>query len=502
MKTIISTILSLLVAVPVLAQERSAKRGIGWDEKTQAISESPVSKMAPGVSWIYNWGTKPRNAVANLGPKGDMEFVPMCWNAGFDETELRQWLTDNPGVRYLLGFNEPNFSAQANMTPAQAAAAWPKLEKIAADFGLKLVAPALNFTNERVGGRTWSPYEWLDEFFRLYPDARVDCLALHCYMNWFSANTWFATEYFYADLYDASKKDVYGRYPNIVKYLDAYRAANGHFPRMMLTEFCSWENDGTVNGVDFQIDQMTQKIQKLEQSDLVEGYAWFMANARAAEYPYFSIFETNRSDSPLSTLGTVYTYMSSFDTSRFYQSGETVDAKDYVDASTDDQQVRLRPNTENGSARPLQLEMRSGAWAKYQLSVPADGDYRFTLHLSSSATTPVWLYVDGKKSVTQSLTSTENLWTDRDFTAKLTSGDHSIMIYNAGTEPFLLNSFSFVSTSASVSMTPVATDEGPVKVFGVNGTHIATAADLSELSLERGIYIVLTSGGTRKMVIK
>lgn len=502
MKTIISTILSLLVAVPVLAQERSAKRGIGWDEKTQAISESPVSKMAPGVSWIYNWGTKPRNAVANLGPKGDMEFVPMCWNANFDETELRQWLAANPGVRYLLGFNEPNFSAQANMTPAQAAAAWPKLEKIAADFGLKLVAPALNFTNERVGGRTWSPYEWLDEFFRLYPDARVDCLALHCYMNWFSANTWFATEYFYADLYDASKKDVYGRYPNIVKYLDAYRAANGHFPRMMLTEFCSWENDGTVNGVDFQIDQMTQKVQKLEQSDLVEGYAWFMANARAAEYPYFSIFETNRSDSPLSTLGTVYTYMSSFDTSRFYQPGETVDAKDYVDASTDDQQVRLRPNTENGSARPLQLEMRSGAWAKYQLSVPTDGEYRFTLHLSSSATTPVWLYVDGKKSVTQSLTSTENLWTDRDFTAKLTAGDHSIMIYNAGTEPFLFNSFSFVSTSASISMTPVATDEGPVKVFGVNGTRIATAADLSELNLERGIYIVLTSGGTRKMVIK
>ena len=48
---------------------------------------------------------------------------------------------------------------------------------------------------------------------------------------------------------------------------------------MMLTEFCSWENDGTITGVDFQIDQMTQKLQKLEQSDLVEGYAWFMANA-------------------------------------------------------------------------------------------------------------------------------------------------------------------------------------------------------------------------------
>ena len=376
------------------------------------------------------------------------------------------------------------------------------MEKIAADFGLKLVAPALNFTNERVGGRTWSPYEWLDEFFRLYPEAHVDCLALHCYMNWFSANTWFATEYFYADLYNPAKKDVYGRYPNIVKYLDAYRASNGHFPRMMLTEFCSWENDGTVNGVDFQIDQMTQKIQKLEQSDLVEGYAWFMANARAAAYPYFSIFETNRNDSPLSVLGTVYTNMSSFDTARFYQPGETVDAKDYVDASTDDQQVRLRPNTENGSARPLQLEMRSGAWTKYQISVPSDGDYRFTLRICSSDATNVWLYVDGKKSVAQSISSTENLWTDRSFTAKLIAGNHDIMIYNAGTTPFLLNSFSFASTSAAISMTSVADAESPLRVYGVNGTYIATVADLSELNLERGIYIVLTSGGTRKMMIK
>lgn len=499
MKTVISTILSLLMAVPVLAQERSAKRGIGWDEKTQPISEQAVSKMAPGVSWIYNWGTKPRNTVANLGREDGMEFVPMCWNANFDEAELRRWLTDNPGVRYLLGFNEPNFSAQANMTPAQAVQAWPRLEKIAADFGLKLVAPALNFTGERVGGRTWSPYEWLDEFFRLYPDARVDCLALHCYMNWFSANTWFATEYFYADLYNPAKNDVYGRYPNIVKYLDAYRAANGHFPRMMLTEFCSWENDGTVTGVDFQIDQMTQKVQKLEQSDLVEGYAWFMANACAADYPYFSIFDTNRADSPLSTLGTVYTYMSAFDTNKFYQLGETVDAKDYVDASTDDQQVRLRPNTDGGSAHPLQVEMGSGAWAKYQLNIPAAGVYTFRLRLKSSSDIPLWLYVDGKKNVASAIASTQGIWADRDFTATLQAGNHSIMLYNAGTDGFYVNTFSFETDASAIGTVISGGAAGEPLVCSIDGMAVGRSLQ----GMSKGVYIVITPDGKRtKTLIK
>ena len=504
MKIVISAILSLFVTVPLLAQNKSAKRGIGWDEKTQKMSGLPISKMAPGVSWVYNWGIKPGNDLSGTGPQGMMDFVPMCWNGNFDEAGLRRWLTDNPGVRYLLGFNEPNFSAQANMTPAQAAAAWPRVEKIAADYGLKLVAPALNFTGERVGGRTWSPYEWLDEFLRIYPGARFDCLALHCYMNWFGSTTWFATEYFYADLYNPAKKDVYGRYPNIVKYLDAYKEANGHFPRMMLTEFCSWENDGTITGVDFQIDQMTQKVQKLEQSDLVEGYAWFMANGRAASYPYFSIFETNRSDSELSILGTVYTYMSSFDTSKYYAPGEQIAAKDYIDASTDGQQVCLRPNTESDSEQPLQVEMRSGTWTKYQINVPEAGEYKFTLRVKSSVDAPVWFYLDGKKSVTSTLPATTGIWAYREFSATLSAGNHSIMLYNAGNMPFFINGFSFTSTSSGISSPEVDgadTADGLVDVFDAGGMFVGTTRNLSALNLPAGIYVIVTHSGEKKQTV-
>ena len=507
MKTFISTtILSLLMAIPVLAQHKSAKRGIGWDEKTRSVTDAPVDKMLPGVSWMYNWGPAPNGTAANLGTADGMHFAPMCWNGAFNATIIRNYISTHAGVKYLLGFNEPNFSAQANMTPEAAASRWPEVEKIAVDYGLKLVAPALNFTAEKVGGRLWSPYEWLDEFIRQYEVKFgklpvMDCLALHCYMNWFSANTWFATEYFYADLYDTSKKDVYGRYPNIVKFLDAYKAANGHFPRMMLTEFCSWENDGTITGADFQIDQMTQKIQKLEQSDLIEGYAWFMANGRAADYPYFSIFETNTANSPLSVLGTVYTYMSSFDTDRFYAPDELVDAKDYVDASTDEQQVRLRPNTESGSSLPLQVEMLQGSWAKYQLSVPAAGEYKFTLRIKSSADSPVWLYVDGKKSATPVLASTDGEWADRDFTTVLSDGSHSIMLYNGGNIPVFVNSFRFQAQSSSIVLPSGAGASGKTEVYSVGGMHIATASSLSELNLDKGIYIVITPSGEKKKII-
>ena len=269
-----------VISHSALAQQRSAKRGIGWDEKTQAISETTISKMAPGISWIYNWGTTPKTPSL-FSTESEVVFLPMCWNANYDEAVLRNYLSGHPEVKVLLGFNEPNFSAQSNMTPQQAVNAWPKLEQMAADYGLELAAPALNFTGEYVGGRTWSPYEWYDEFFRLYPTAKVDYLVLHCYMNWYSSTLWFATEYFYKDLYNPEKTDVYGRYPNIVNYLNTYKEQHGHFPLMYLTEFCAWEGnkDGFTLNAESQIDQMTQKLQLLEQSDLVAGYAWFMIHA-------------------------------------------------------------------------------------------------------------------------------------------------------------------------------------------------------------------------------
>ena len=499
-----------------LAQQRSAKRGVGWDEKLQPLTTSPIDKMSPGISWLYNWGLTPQGSATNIGPQQDMEFVPMCWNGGFNETTLRNYLSGHPGVKYLLGFNEPNFSSQSNMTPQQAADKWPKLEQIAADYNLKLVAPALNFSGEKVGGRTWSPYEWYDEFFRLYPTAKLDYLALHCYMNWYSSNTWFATEYFYKDLYDPSKTDVYGRYPNLKEYLDNYKAANGHFPKMFLTEFCAWENDGTIKNVDFQIDQMTQKVQKLEQSDLVEAYAWFMGNASggAATYPYMSIFQTNTPSSELSELGRVYVHMSSFDTDKYYSLNEDVKAKDYVDASTDNQQVRLRTTTDNEGISPLQVDFLSGAWAGWQFTIPTDGDYTLSLRMKSSGDNAIRIYLDAFGSANTklktTLPTTNGLWTNAEVQVTLPAGQHRLILWNGGSTSLYLDALKLNAVDTGICLIDRSA-EGRLQGknvqctmdngvwYTLDGRRIANTHHLTpNTQLPKGIYIV----NGKKYIIK
>lgn len=492
----------LLLALPfsAVSQTKSAKRGIGWDEKYTHFGVSHAEKINPGVSWIYNWGNAPKEP--DVYSEGGIAFAPMNWNRG-SETNLsaiRNYVKTHPETKYLLGYNEPNFSSQASITPALAAAAWPKMEALAEELGLKLVAPALNFSGEKVGGRTWNPYEWLDEFLKEYPDAHFDCLALHCYMNWYSSNTWFATEYFYKDLYNPAKKDVYGKYPHIVASLDAYKAAHGHFPRMMLTEFCAWEYDGNITK-DFQIDQMTQKLQKLEQSDLVEGYAWFMGNAGNGydAFPYMSIFRTNTADSELSDLGKIYVHMSSFDTDKYYLPGEKIMAKDYVDATTDAQQIKLRPNSEAASDVPLQVQFPASGWTEYQLDVPSDGEYEFTLRVKSSAAVNMTLYLkDGtkfNKLTSSSLASTSDAWADRTFKASLTAGKHNIALYPASA--ITVSSFKYEGSSA---LAGISVDENAIaEIYDLRG--ISVGSDLS--SVPAGIYIFKdASGNTSLRLVK
>ena len=41
-----------------------------------------------------------------------MHFAPMCWNSYYNANAIRSYIDSHPETRYLLGFNEPNFSAQ------------------------------------------------------------------------------------------------------------------------------------------------------------------------------------------------------------------------------------------------------------------------------------------------------------------------------------------------------------------------------------------------------
>lgn len=76
----------------------------------------PASCDAFGCTWCYSWSTAP-------GRLPNVETVAMVW----DETHLCDPV--DASSRYVMGFNEPDWGAQADMAPDLAAGVWQALER-------------------------------------------------------------------------------------------------------------------------------------------------------------------------------------------------------------------------------------------------------------------------------------------------------------------------------------------------------------------------------------
>jgi hypothetical protein len=196
----------------------------------------------------------------------------MCWGAVYpgDVTGIEARIP--AGSKYLLGFNEPNFKSQANLTPAQAASMWPNLEKIAADKGLELVSPAVNWCGDCVDGVTNDPVDWLDKFFAACPGCKVDYIAIHSYAPGSAA---------------------------LSSYLDKFRKYN---KPLWITEFAPW--DPPKPDFDGVVKYMKEAIPILENDPLVFRYSWFAT--RVGINPDISLLGANGT---LTKLGQLYAAM-------------------------------------------------------------------------------------------------------------------------------------------------------------------------------------------------
>ncbi len=91
------------------------------------------------------------------------------------------------GSRFLLGFNEPNFAAQSNTTPTQAAQNWPAVEALAKAQGIPIVSPGVNFcgsasdTSGCADPSVTDPYTFLKDFFAACTGCEIDAIAVHWY---------------------------------------------------------------------------------------------------------------------------------------------------------------------------------------------------------------------------------------------------------------------------------------------------------------------------------
>jgi len=178
---------TLLLAAP--AQGAMGKRGLsGLD----GCDDAKTLKLEG--AWHYNWGLWPTQSDkgGNSLPEGvssckepmAAEFVPMFWGC-WDNCTSGIWSSVHEdwkklGVKYILGFNEPDNKGQSNLTPEKAANYWEQLDDFANSFDppLELVGPGM--THWDADGGSW----WLDAFFGNLSDARksnIKYIAQHDY---------------------------------------------------------------------------------------------------------------------------------------------------------------------------------------------------------------------------------------------------------------------------------------------------------------------------------
>jgi hypothetical protein len=140
----------------------TCKRGI-------AANTAPGAAFSPAIGWWYNW------AIQGSGQGQGIEFVPMVWGAASVGTPLPA------GSDFVLGFNEPNFHAQANLTAQEAAANWPEVEAQANATGAAIVSPGMNFCGPAADCNGTDPYQYLKDFFAACATCKVDYVAVHWY---------------------------------------------------------------------------------------------------------------------------------------------------------------------------------------------------------------------------------------------------------------------------------------------------------------------------------
>jgi len=403
MKNLVLIAILILFSASAFPQAgRSEKRGIAYGHHTEA----DMAAISQGISWWYNWYHQPESGVAGVYQNYDMDFVPMTWNNSFNESGLRAYYASHPEARYLLAFNEPNFIQQANMTPSQVAAAWPRLEAIAADYNLQIVGPAVNWCGECVseGGVTFTnPVAYLDTFFSVCPACKVDFIAVHNYMCYTTA---------------------------LNSYIDSFKKFG---KKIWLTEYACWDQNNITLAM--QENLMKSSIDYLENDTMIFRYSWFAGPRSTATYPYLSIYAP--ASGQLTGLGQLYVSYKAYipDTSHYTPVPDRIEAEHYSAMSG------IFTETVNDFDGVDDVGwIDGGDWLEYNLDIPAEGIWYLYFRISSNTNTSIILKVDGQNTDTLKVPASGGWqnWKTLVTQTYLPAGQHKLMLF-APTGNFNLN---------------------------------------------------------------
>ena len=398
MKSYLPLLLFLFIASFSYGQGKSYKRGVSYGNH----SESDMQTASKGISWWYTWDTQPEWALQTTYSKYNVDFAPMAWNSS-GISSVNSWVSQDDKVKYILGFNEPNFKAQANMTPSQAAAAWPALQAIADQYNLKLVSPAVNYCGACVsenGTVYTNPFKWLDDFFTACVGCRVDYIALHWYGGGNSMTGY---------INDARK---YGK-------------------PIWVTEFANWDNGVTAQS---QKSYLAGTTNFLERDPDVFRYSWFIgrSNSGITAYPYIDLYAGS---GQMTGLGQIYLDIPVYDSTFVNEVPGRIEAEEYYlqkgifGELTDDVDGLMNVGYTD-----------AGDWLEYKISVAESGDYQLTARYAGASAGKFDVYVDGIKKITVNTTSTSGWqsWASVTNSINLDAGEHRLKL-EVVTKGFNLN---------------------------------------------------------------
>lgn len=150
---------SYLAYMPLVARHVVPSQGAG---ATYANCDRIASS---GLTWYYDWSPNPPTCPSTR------HRVAMIWGENQVGAQV------SPDVEWVMGFNEPELTGQADILPARGAALWYEVEQ---DYPSKrLVSPAASLS--------WLT-QWWDIYLAVYGvPPRVDAVASHCYGAWDAA---------------------------------------------------------------------------------------------------------------------------------------------------------------------------------------------------------------------------------------------------------------------------------------------------------------------------
>ncbi|GAA5975143.1 hypothetical protein JCM5350_000156 [Sporobolomyces pararoseus] len=210
------------------ANSLRCRKGVGYNKA--ALTEQL------DICWAYNWDS------SGGGLKDGVMYIPMLWGA----KKLEGWeaaadTAIKNGATHILGFNEPDLSEQANLSPSAAASLWSSAMEPLATKNVKLVSPAVSNGILTDDGKPMG-VPWMTEFLEVCKGCSIDAIALHWYDK--TSNL----EYFQ-------------------KYIE--EAHTKLSKPIWLTEFM-----GTGSAND-QASFISSSVEWLEKQDYVEAYAAF-----------------------------------------------------------------------------------------------------------------------------------------------------------------------------------------------------------------------------------